>query len=153
MQKLWNINIISDLFRWKVEMHISFVLTGASGNNEETYVLSDLSSIQICPISVKHKFLFLVLDFSPKAGFRLACRSPLCRYAAWSSLAVSELQLSVATPLWLYHWATSLLSWIEFNCLRSAAVGKAAGLSIYWQDAAYRLVFPLRQVALNCNHH
>ena len=31
-------------------------------------------------------------------------------------------------------------SWIEFNCLWSAAVGKAAGLSIYWQNAAYRLV-------------
>ena len=43
------------------------------------------------------------------------------------------------------------------NCLRSATVGKAAGLLIYWQDAAYRLVFPLRlQVALAQfykNHH
>ena len=64
------------------------------------------------------------------AGFRLACRLPLCRYAAWSSLAVSELQLSAVTPLWLYHRAASLPSWIEFNCLRSAAVGKAARLSI-----------------------
>ena len=42
------------------------------------------------------------------AGFRLACCSPLCRYAKWSSLAVSELQLSAATPLWLYHRAASL---------------------------------------------
>ena len=82
------------------------------------------------------------------AGFRLACRSPLCRFAAWSSLVVSELQLSAATPLWLYHQAASLPSWIEFNCLRSAAVGKAARLSIYWLDAACRLVIPLRQVAL-----
>ena len=72
------------------------------------------------------------------AGFRLACRSPLCRFAAWSSLAVSELQLSAATPLWLYHRAASLPSWIEFNCLRSAAVGKAARLSINWLDAAWR---------------
>ena len=73
------------------------------------------------------------------AGFRLTCRLPLCRYAAWSSLAVSELQLSVATPLWLYHRAASLPSWIEFNSLRSAAVGKAARLSIYnWLDAACR---------------
>ena len=39
------------------------------------------------------------------AGFRLACRLPLCRYAAWSSLAVSELQLSAATPLWFFHRA------------------------------------------------
>ena len=83
----------------------------------------------------------------PNACFRLACRSPLCRYGAWSSLAVSELQLSAATPLWLYHRAASLPSWIEFNCLRSA-VGKAGRLSIYWQDAACRLVIPLRQVAL-----
>ena len=82
------------------------------------------------------------------AGFRLACRLPLCRYAAWSSLAVSELQLSAAMPLWLYHRAASLPSCIEFNCLRSAAVGKAARLSIYWLDAACRLVIPLRQVAL-----
>ena len=74
------------------------------------------------------------------AGFRLACRSPLCRYAVWSSLAVSELQLSAATPLWPYHRAASLPSWIEFNCLRSAAVGKAAKLSIYWHDAACYLV-------------
>ena len=84
----------------------------------------------------------------PYAGFRLACRLPLCRCAAWSSLAVSELQVSAATPLWLYHRAASLPSWIEFNCLRSAAVGKAARLSIYWLDAACRLVIPLRQVKL-----
>ena len=83
------------------------------------------------------------------ASFRLAWR---CRYAAWSSLAVSEFQLSAATPLWFYHRTAS-----RVNCLRSAAVGKAAGLLIYWQDAAYRLVFPLRlQVALAQfykNHH
>ena len=95
----------------------------------------------------KLRILLSVFDYN-YAGFRLACRSPLCRYAAWSSLAVSELQLSAATPLWLYHRAASLPSWIEFNCLRSAAVGKAARLSIYRQDAACRLVIPLRQVAL-----
>ena len=88
------------------------------------------------------------------AGFRLACRSPLCRYAAWPSLAVSELQLSAATPLWLFSERQSLPSWIEFNCLRSAAVGKAARLSIYWLDAACRLVIPLRQVTLaQLNYH
>ena len=79
------------------------------------------------------------------AGFRLTCHSPLCRYATCSSLAVSKLQLSAATLLWLYHRAVSLLSWIEFNCPWSAAVGKAVGLSIYWQDAAYRLVNAARQ--------
>ena len=68
---------------------------------------------------------------------------PLRRLA---SLAVSELQLSAATPLWLFTERQSLPSWIEFNCLRSAAVGKAARLSIYWLDATCRLVIPLRQV-------
>ena len=43
---------------------------------------------------------------------------------------------SCSSQLWLYYWAASLSSWIEFNCLRSAAVGKAARLSIYWQDVA-----------------
>ena len=87
-------------------------------------------------------------EWESYTGFRLACRSPLCRCVAWSSLGVKELQLSAATLLWLYHRVASLPSWIEFNCLRSAAVGKAARLSIYWQDAACRLVIPLRQVAL-----
>ena len=32
-------------------------------------------------------------------GFRLACRSPHCRYVAWSSLAVLELKLLAATTL------------------------------------------------------
>ena len=41
-----------------------------------------------------------------------------------------------------------LPSWIEFNSLWSATVGRAARLSIYWQDAACRLVIPERQVAL-----
>ena len=90
---------------------------------------------------------------------RVVCRaSALCWFqtTAWSSLAVSELQLWAAMPLWLYHRAASLPSWIEFNCLRSAAVGKAARLSLYWLDAACRLVIPLRQVALaqlNKYHH
>ena len=42
--------------------------------------------------------------------------------------------------------AVLLPSWIEVNGVRSAAVGKAARLSIYWQDTAYRLVIPERQV-------
>ena len=110
-------------------------------------------------ISNPDSLCYIFFDYSQwqsNAGFRLACRSPRWRYAAWSSLVVSELQLSAATPLWLYHRAASLPSWIEFNCLRSAAVGKAARLSIYWHDAACRLVIPLRQVALAQlykNHH
>ena len=61
------------------------------------------------------------LNWKSNAGFRLTCCSLLCRYTAWSSLAVSELQLSAATPLWLFIERQSLPSWIEFNCLRSAA--------------------------------
>ena len=55
----------------------------------------------------------------PNTGFRLPCRSPLCRYAAWSSLAVSELQLSATTPLWLYHRAAS-----QYICLNIVGWGK-----------------------------
>ena len=61
-----------------------------------------------------------------EAGFRLACRSPHCHFITWSLLAVSELQLSAATPLWPFHRVASLQSWIEVNCLWSTAVGKAA---------------------------
>ena len=51
-------------------------------------------------------------------------------------------------PLWANRRAASLPRWVEFNCLRSPAMGKAARLLIYWQDAACRLVIPVRQVAL-----
>ena len=44
-----------------------------------------------------------------------------------------------------YHQAASLLTWLEFNCLQLAAMSKAAELSIYWLDAAYRLGIPLQQ--------
>ena len=68
-----------------------------------------------------------------KAGLPLNA----CRFIAWLLLGVSELQLSAATPLWSFHRAVSLWSWIEVNCLRSAAVGKVARLSIDWLDAAH----------------
>ena len=80
--------------------------------------------------------------------FRLACYLPHCCYIPWSPLAISELQLSVAMPFWPFHRATSLQSWTEVNCLWSANVGKTAGFSINWLDPAYRMVFPLRQMAL-----
>ena len=71
-----------------------------------------------------------------------ACHLTLFLFALWAPLAVS----------WLQHWwavlppgygsshsgVTTELN--RFNCLRSAAVGKAARLSIYWQDAACRMV-------------
>ena len=36
------------------------------------------------------------------------------------------------------------------NCLRSAAVGKAAGLLIYWQDAAIPLGLPFAAASGAC---
>ena len=90
------------------------------------------------------------------ADFRLACRSPPCRYVAWSPVAVSWFTALSGHAAVAYHQAASFPSWIEVNCMQSAAVGKAARLLIYWQDAACRLVIPLRQVALaqlNKYHH
>ena len=67
-------------------------------------------------------------------------------------IAVLELQLSVATPLWLFRLALKLnrsqLS-VVCHCGQSGEV-------IDWLDAAHRLVLPLRQVAiaqLYKNHH
>ena len=47
-----------------------------------------------------------------------------------------------------YRRAALLPGWIEVNCLRSAAVGKAVavGLSIYWQDAACCFIISVQQV-------
>ena len=100
----------------------------------KTVWTSDLSSN--CPMQTVQKCLE---PHQFKAGFRLACSSLHCCYLAWSLLPVSELQLSAATPLWLYYWTASLSSWTEVKCLQSAALGKADRLSIGWQDAAYRL--------------
>ena len=44
--------------------------------------------------------------------------------------------------------AESLPSWIDVNCMQSAAVGKAARLPIHWKDAAHRLVIPEWQVEI-----
>ena len=63
----------------------------------------------------------------PYAGFRLACRSPLCSYAAWSPFAVSELQLSAETPLWLYHRAASNRIQLSAIC-RGGQSGKVIAL-------------------------
>ena len=67
----------------------------------------------------------------PSCCYRLACRSPICSYPVWSPLAVSWLQLSAATLLWLYHWATLVPSWIKLNCMWSVALGKGPRVSIY----------------------
>ena len=39
-------------------------------------------------------------------------------------------------PFWAHRRAVSLQSGIEFNSLRPAALSRAAGWSIYWQDIA-----------------
>ena len=75
------------------------------------------------------------------AGFRLACRSPLCRYVAWSLLAVAWFTALSGHAALAYYRAASHPSWIEANCMRSAAVGKAARLSIY--DKLPRHCLPL----------
>ena len=80
-------------------------------NRRSTYSLVLRSSLRVNngPYSRKRN----------NAGFRLRCRSPLCRYAAWSSLAVSELQLSAATPLWLFTERQSLP---ELNRIQLSAI-------------------------------
>ena len=151
---LWCIGLLDISFKisliwFRVTILTNFLTTWKDSPTFLMYffILTCRISLWITKISTKLIFLCLALKCS-YAGFRLTCRSPLCRYAAWSSLAVSELQLSAATPLWLFTERQSLPSWKEFNCLRSAAVGKAARLSICWLDAACRLVIPLRQVTL-----
>ena len=76
------------------------------------------------------------------AGFRQAL--PLATLSRDHRLLFYGLQLSAAMPLWLI--TDRHCSRVEFNCMRSAAVGKAARLSIYCQDAACRPIIPLRQV-------
>ena len=46
-------------------------------------------------VEIVSRFCAVSLSY---AGFSLACCSPLCYYAAWSSHAISELQLSAAMP-------------------------------------------------------
>ena len=45
-----------------------------------------------------------------------------------------------------HHSVALLQSWIEVNCMQSTAVGKAARLSIDWQEAAYCSVISEWQV-------
>ena len=62
---------------------------------------------------------------------------PLCCVTIACCFRVAALSGDAALAL-----AALLPSWIEFNCLRSAALGKAARLSIYLQDAACQLAHP-----------
>ena len=88
--------------------------------------------------------------FTCKSGFRLACclllpalpRDHCLPFQSCSSQQPHRFAFPSSGTL------AALSSSIEFNCLRSAALGKVVRLSIGWQDAAYRLVFPLLQVAL-----
>ena len=77
-------------------------------------------------------------NYHINAGFRLACRSPLCRYVTWSPLTVSWLQLSVAMPLWLiterHH------SQVELNPLYAICHGRQSGKVI---DLLARRCLPL----------
>ena len=83
-----------------------------------------------------------------KLVFRLACHSPHTRIAASPRDHRLLFQSCSSQRPRRFQRAALLLSSIEVNCMRSAALGKAARLSIDYLDAAYRLVFPLRPVAL-----
>ena len=97
-------------------------------------------------LTAHHQAKWVTLIYS-YAGFRLACRSPLCRYVAWSLLAVSWFTaLSSHTSGLSPSGIASELNWV--NCMRSASVGKAAMLSIYCENAGCCLVIPLQQVVL-----
>ena len=85
------------------------------------------------------------LGFWCNADFRLAYCSPLCRYCTWSLLAISELSSQWPRRFCL---SPSGITSYSLSVFWSTSVGKAAGLFIYWQDTAYRLVIPLRQVVL-----
>ena len=79
------------------------------------------------------------------AAFIPACGLKFCCFSLWMQLTVSW---HSGTALWAYRKAVSLPGYIEFKCLRSAAVGKTVKLLIYWQDAACQLVIPEWQVTL-----
>ena len=85
------------------------------------------------------------------AGFRLAYCSLLCHYTLWQLLAISELQLSAAALALLPSSIAPELDRIQLPAVRPC--GQKAGLSIYWQDTAYRLIIPLWQVVLAKFYH
>ena len=82
--------------------------------------------------------------WKPNAGFRLACRSPLCRVIIVCHFRVPALSGNAALALPPSGIAP------ELNRIQLSVICRGGQRSkvIDWLDAACRLVFPLRQVAL-----
>ena len=87
---------------------------------------------------------FSTQDNKMSCCFILACGLMLCHFPLQMSLAVSWLRVTQRCNYGLidHHRAAPLPSWIKFNCLQFATVGKVAMLLICWQDAACRSVIP-----------
>ena len=84
----------------------------------------------------------IVFMWNTYAAIIPACLPFCCANAACSFIINTEQCVAAVA-----HCRVALLpSRIKVNCMHSAAVGKAAKLTSYWQDAAYRLVIPKRQV-------
>ena len=114
----------------------------------DTYVC-DFTSCKNLQLYILARFQITNLHvsiFLNYAGFRL--RLAARHFVAWSPLAISWFITLCGHAALVYHQIALLLSWIEVNCMRSAAVGKAARFSIYWQDAACCSVIPLQQVVM-----
>ena len=103
-----------------------------------------------------------------EAGFKLACHLPHCRYTTWSPLAVSELHLSAATPLWPFHCGITLklnksqlsavcrfgqnrkmIDWLAWCCLPLGLPSVASGAcTVVWISPSKRQCSEL-QASLN----
>ena len=80
----------------------------------------------------------------PKAGFGLACHLPLCcviTICCFKVVALSGKVTLALSPSGIAPKYNRIQLW-------SGALGKTMGTLIDWQDTAYCLVFPLRQVEL-----
>ena len=97
----------------------SWWLPNAHDDRVKCYSRSQGTNVKII-WKVLLQSLWYDVSCTANAGFRLTCHSPLCRYAAWSSLAVSELQLSAATPLWPYHRRSGIAP--ELNRIQLSAI-------------------------------
>ena len=97
----------SDISIGKVQIHIVISLNKSTNVREE----SNIKMLSYLPLAVLPRRYV-------KAAF---------------SFIVAALAV---LPSWAHRRAVSLQSWIEFNSIRPAALSRAAGWSIYWQDIA-----------------
>ena len=89
----------------------------------------------------------VLISRGPNAGFRLACRSPLCRVIIACCFRVAALSGNAASTLSPSGIAPKL-NRIQLSAIcRGRQSGKVID-QLNWLDPACRLVIPLRQVAL-----